>query len=340
MNNEQKTDSSVTNPNSQFLLYQSSDGQTKVQVKMMGETVWLTQKQMAELFQTTKQNISLHIQNIFSEGELEENSVIKEFLTTAIDGKRYKTQYYNLDMIISVGYRVNSIRGTQFRIWATKRLREYIIKGFALDDERLEDPERNDYYHELIERVRKIRTSERNFYQKITDLYATSIDYDSKNSLTRNFFATVQNKMHYGIHGHTAAEIIAERASANKPNMGITSIQIENIRKSDVFIAKNYLTEKELRQLDLIVDQYLSFAELRALNQKTMTMEEWIRKLDDFLRFNEKEILKHHGKISKEQADEKAESEFKKFTIEQGSVIQSDFDREIKNIAKITTPPT
>lgn len=332
MKNEQKLDES----SSQFLLYQSQDGQIKVQVKIKDETVWLTQKQMAELFGTTKQNISLHIQNIFSEGELEENSVIKEFLTTAIDGKRYETQFYNLDMIISVGYRVNSMRGTQFRIWATKRLREYIIKGFVLDDGRLEDPQRNNYYSELIERVRKIRTSERNFYQKITDLYATSVDYDPKNPLTRNFFATVQNKMHYGIHGRTAAEIIAERADADRPNMGITSIPKNEIRKSDACIAKNYLTEKELRQLDLIVDQYLSFAELRALNNTSMSMEDWIRKLDDFLRFNEKEILEHHGNISKEIADQKAEHEFKKFINEQDKAIQSDFDRVIE---KFITPP-
>ncbi len=336
MNSEQEADGE----NSQFLLYQSQDGQIKVQVKMSDETVWLTQKQMAELFNCSIDNVALHLKNIYTEGELDEKATTEDSSIVQVEGGRSvnrRVKIYNLDAIISLGYRVISIRGTQFRIWATKRLREYIIKGFVLDDERLDNSQRNDYYGELIERVRKIRTSERNFYQKITDLYATSIDYDSRNPLTRNFFATVQNKMHYGIHGYTAAEIIAERADANKPNMGITSIPRSEIRKSDAFIAKNYLTEKELRQLDLIVDQYLSFAELRALNQKTMTMEDWIRKLDDFLRFNEKEILQHHGNISKEIADQKAEEEFKKFLTEQDRTIQSDFDREIE---KFINPPT
>jgi hypothetical protein len=249
---------------SDILLYQTEDKKTKIEVRLEGETVWLNQSQMAELFQTSKQNISLHIRNIFEEGELREESVVKEYLTTAADGKRYSTLHYNLDVIISVGYRVKSHRGTQFRIWATQRLREYLVKGFALDDQRLE----------------------RMFYQKVTDIYATSIDYDEHAEITRTFFASVQNKFHYAIHKHTAAELILERANAEKPNMGLTTWKNAPdgpIRKSDVTIAKNFLTEPELKQLNLIVDQYLSFAELQAQQRKPMHMADWARKLNDFL---------------------------------------------------------
>ena len=229
----------------EILIYQSPDGKTRIDVTLANETVWLSQAQMAELFQTSKQNISLHVRNIFEEKELEEKSVVKESLTTALDGKRYQTKFYNLDVIISVGYRVRSHRGTQFRIWATQRLREYIVKGFTLDDERLkEGGRRNDYFDELIERVRAIRTSEKNFYRKITDIYSTSYDYDSDASITHHFFATVQNKFHWAIHGHTAAELIAERADARKPNMGLTNWKGEQPRKVDVTVAKNYLSEE------------------------------------------------------------------------------------------------
>jgi hypothetical protein len=237
-------------------------------------------------------------------------------------------------MIISVGYRVNSLRGTQFRIWATQRLREYLIKGFTLDDERLKEGKRNTYFDELIERVREIRTSERNFYRKITDIYATSIDYDVHSPLTQHFFATVQNKMHFGIHGETAAEVIAQRTDSTKSNMGLTSISGKKLQKKDVFVAKNYLTQDELEELNLIVDQYLSFAELQARNNKAMKMVDWIRKLDDFLRLNEKEILQNAGKISKDLADKKAREEFTKFKKLEDKSYVSDFDKSVKKFLK------
>ncbi len=320
--------------NSQIILYES-DGSLKVRVRLEDETVWLTQEQMASLFDKGRSTITEHILNIFREGELEEKAVCREFRQTGNDGKEYLVKHYNLDVIISVGYRVKSQRGTQFRIWATQKLKEYIIKGFVLDDERLKEGKRNTYFDELIERVREIRTSERNFYQKITDIYATSMDYDSKSSLTQNFFATVQNKMHFGIHGHTAAEIIAMRANAKNPNMGITCISNRKIQRKDVFIAKNYLTQDELYELNLVVDQYLSFAELQAKNNKTMRMEDWIRKLDDFLRLNEKEILKNQGGISKKLADQKAEAEFLKFKKEEDKKFISDFDKSVKKTMEI-----
>lgn len=313
---------------SHIILYETDDG-LKVQVKMADETVWLTQEQMAELFDKGRSTITEHIQNIFSEGELDEKSVCRNFRRTASDGKEYQVKFYNLDVIISVGYRVKSVRGTQFRIWATQRLKEYIIKGFTIDDERLKEGKRNTYFDELIERVREIRTSERNFYQKITDIYATSVDYDSRSQLTQDFFATVQNKMHYGIHGHTAAELISKRADASKPNMGITCISDRKIQKKDVFVAKNYLSKEELQELNLIVDQYLSFAELQARNSKTMRMEDWIRKLDDFLRLNEKEILENKGSITKKIANKKAEEEFTKFNAQEDKAFVSDFDKAV-----------
>src|ERR1035437_1191548 len=247
-------------PGGQFLVYQTADGKLKIDVRFEGETVWLTQQQMAELFQTTKQNISLHIQNVFSEGELAEVSVVKESLTTAADGKNYATKYYNLDVIISVGYRVKSLRGTQFRIWATQRLREYIVKGFVLDDDRLKNPDLPfDYFEELTRRIQDIRTSERRFYQKITDIYATSIDYDPTQDISIRFFQTVQNKVHWAITGQTAAEIIHDRVDAAKPNLGLTNWRGASIRKQDVPIAKNYLTESELAALNNLIEQYLVF---------------------------------------------------------------------------------
>ena len=250
---------------SKIILYDGDSG-IRVQVLLENESVWLTLNQIAELFDRDKSTISKHIKNIFETGELSQDSVVAKNATTASDGKTYQVEHYNLDMIISVGYRVNSMRGTQFRIWATKRLKEYLIKGFTLDDERLKEGKRNTYFDELIERVREIRTSERNFYRKITDIYATSIDYDASLPLTQNFFATVQNKMHFGIHGKTAAEVIAQRADSSKPSMGLTSISGERVRKKDVFVAKNYLTQDELEELNLVVDQYLSFAELQPRN--------------------------------------------------------------------------
>jgi hypothetical protein len=306
---------------SEILIYQSPDNQTRIDVRLEDETVWLTQGQMEDLFQTTKQNIGWHIKNIFQERELVEMSVVKESFTTARDGKPYRTKLYNLDVIISVGYRVKSNRGTQFRIWATQRLKEYIVKGFTLDDERLKDGgTRNDYFDELIERVREIRTSERNFYRKITDIYSTSYDYDVDALITKRFFATVQNKFHWAIHGHTAAELIAERADASKPQMGLTSWRGERPRKADVTVAKNYLTKDELKMLNLIVDQYLSFAEFQANQRKPLYMRDWVKKLDGFIRLNERDILTHAGRISAQLAEEIAEREFEKYRQQQKQI--------------------
>ena len=307
--------------NSEILLYQTEDGQTKVEVRMENETVWLTQAQMVELFQTTKQNISFHIRNIFQEGELQEISVVKEYLTTASDGKNYQTNYYNLDIIISVGYRVKSQRGTQFRIWATQQLKEFLIKGFVLDDERLKEiGPTNQYFDELFERIRDIRSSEKIFYAKIKDIYATSIDYSPNSEQAQLFFASVQNKMHWAIHGQTAVEVIYKRANAENLNMGLTSWKNSpqgKIRKPDISVAKNYLSKDELTELNLIVDQYLSFAELQARNRKPMYMVDWGKKLHDFLNLNERQILLDAGKLSHQLAIELAVKEFEKFNNKQ-----------------------
>jgi hypothetical protein len=285
------------------------------------------------LFQTTKQNISLHIRNIFQEGELQDVSVVKEYLTTASDGKSYKTNYYNLDVIISVGYRVKSHRGTQFRIWATQQLKEFLIKGFILNDERLKEPGyTNQYFEELFERIRDIRSSEKIFYAKIKDIYTTSIDYSPNSEQAQLFFASVQNKMHWAIHGHTAAEVIYNRANADNPNMGLTSWKNSpqgKIRRTDVSIAKNYLSQDELTELNLIVDQYLSFAELQARNRKPMYMTDWEKKLHDFLTLNEKQILLDAGKISHQLAVELAEKEFDKFN---KKLIELTDKKAIKNL--------
>jgi hypothetical protein len=315
-----------------FLLYKLGDEKVSIEVYFQNENIWLSQKLMASLFEVDRSVVTKHLKNIFESIELDENSVCAKIAHTADDGKTYQTTFYNLDAIISVGYRVNSIKATKFRIWATSKLKEFIIKGFVLDDERLKNGNYfdKDYFDELIERVREIRTSERNFYQKITDIYATSVNYDKDSDLTKLFFATVQNKMHFGIHGKTAAEIIFERADSSKFNMGITCIPSDKIKRKDVFIAKNYLKQNELVELNLIVDQYLSFAELQARNKKTMTQEEWIKKLDDFLRLNEKEILANAGKISKKLAEEKASLEFDIFNSKRLEYFESDFDKESK----------
>lgn len=317
-----------------FLLYSMNDEQVSIQVYFKDENIWMTQQLMGKLFNVGQPAIAKHLKNIFESGELDENLVHSILEYTAQDGKTYKTKFYNLDAIISVGYRVNSKQATQFRIWATTKLKEFIIKGFVLDDERLKNGKYFDknYFDELIERVREIRTSERNFYQKITDIYATSIDYAKDSPETQSFFATVQNKMHFGIHGKTAAEIIYERVDSNKPNLGITCISKDRIKRKDVFIAKNYLAKDEIEELNLIVDQYLSFAELQARNKKAMTQKDWIEKLDDFLRLNEKEILKNTGKISKKLAEEKAGLEYDIFNAERLKNYESDFDRQTKQI--------
>lgn len=323
-----------------ILIYQSEDKKTRIDVRLEDDTVWLTQSQMAELFQVTRPNISVHVKNVFAEGELLESATVKQYLQVQQEGGREvqrAVELYNLDVIISVGYRVRSHRGTQFRIWATQRLKEYIVKGFSLDDERLKNSgTRNDYFDELIKRVRAIRTSEKNFYRKVTDIYATSVDYDPHSSITESFFATVQNKFHWAITGHTAAELIAERADATKPNMGLMSWDGARIRKSDVSHAKNYLTQEELSSLNLLVDQYLSFAEFQAMQRKVMHMSDWIKKLDDFLKLNERDILDHAGKIKARMSKEFAESEYEKYSLRQKAIAEtadvSDFDRYVRKI--------
>jgi hypothetical protein len=297
--------------NSQILLYQSDDGQLKIQVRLENETVWLTQADMVELFQTTKQNISLHIKNIFEEGELEENSVVKEYLTTAPDGKNYRTKHYNLDVIISVGYRVKSLRGTQFRIWATERLREYLIKGFTMNDDLLKQG--GGYFEELLERIRDIRSSEKVFYRKVLEIYATSIDYDPRVEMTQQFFQTVQNKLHWAAHGHTAAEIIFKRANAQLPFMGLTAFKGQKPTKQEIGVAKNYLAEEELAVLNRLVSAYLDIAEINAMQRKPMYMKEWIEVLDGFIKMSRQDVLSHAGKISAEIAQRKAMVEYEAY---------------------------
>jgi hypothetical protein len=319
--------------NSEFLIYQTPNGNTKVDVRVEDETVWLNQQQMTELFQTTKQNISLHIKNIFEEGELQEDSVVKEYLTTAADGKKYRTLHYNLDVIISVGYRVKSHIGTHFRIWATQRLRDYIIKGFVLDDERLKQA-RNSYFDELLSRIRDIRSSEKVFYRKVCAIFATSIDYDSTTQQAKDFFATVQNKFHWAIHAHTAAELIKERADAGKPNMGLTNWPGEQIKKEDVTVAKNYLNANELDQLNRIVNQYLEFAELQAMNRKPMHMSEWQVKLHGFLTLNDREILEHKGTVSHGQAEKHALEQYRQYQKMIADNTVDELDKAIKKLPK------
>lgn len=320
---------------SEILIYQTEDNLTKIEVALENETVWLTQAQMVELFQTTKQNVSLHIRNIFSENELEENSVVKDSLTTAADSKKYVTKRYNLDVIISVGYRVKSHRGTQFRIWATNRLKELIVKGFVLDDERLKAGGQMNYFDELLERIRDIRSSEKVFFQKVKDIYLTSIDYAKDAKVTREFFQIIQNKLHHAIHNRTAAELIKERVDAEKENLGLTTWKNRRIRKEDVLIAKNYLTEAELKQLNLLVEQYLAFAESQALAKRPMYMKDWMAKLDDILQLNELNILQDAGKVSKKLADEIAGKEYEKYKEKQRSIEGEESIRELENEIKL-----
>ncbi len=303
-------------PQSEIILYQTEDGRTRVQCRFENETVWLSQQQMTELFQTTQQNVSLHLQNIYDEGELQRGATHKESLLVRQEGQRAvqrRVEFYNLDVIISVGYRVKSQRGTQFRIWATQRLREYLVKGFAMDDERLKQSGGGGYFDELLERIRDIRSSEKAFWRKVLDIYATSADYDPRTEASQLFFATVQNKMHWAAHGQKAAEVIAARADAGKPNMGLRTWPGSRPRKTDAAVAKNYLNEKELGDLNLIVSLYLDFAELQARSRRVMTMRDWIAKLDDFMRISEREILTHAGNVSHEAALALAEAEFEKF---------------------------
>ena len=322
-----------------IVLYEAPDGRSRLSVRLEGKTVWLTQAQMAELFQTTRANVTIHIGNVLAEGELPEDSVCKEYLQTAADGKSYATKHYSLDMIIAVGYRVRSARGTQFRQWATATLAEYLTKGFALDDTRLKEAKNwgADYFDELLARIRDIRASERRFYQKITDIYATSIDYDAHAPLTQEFYATVQNKLHWAIHGHTAAETIVSRADAHKPNMGLTTWKNAPkgpVRKGDVGTAKNYLSAKEIAALNRIVTMYLDYAEDQAARKQPVHMADWVKKLDAFLTFNERNILRSAGKVSAKMAEEHAGREFAKFDtarLERGATEPtSDFDKIVE----------
>lgn len=328
--------------NSSLILYQTEDGQTRVEVRLLDETVWLTQAQMAELFSKDKRTISEHIQNIFKEGELLEKAVIRKFRTTAADGKNYETIHYNLDVIISVGYRVKSHRGTQFRIWATASLKEFLIKGFLLDDERLKRLGSGNYFDELLARIRDIRSSEKVFWRKILDIYATSIDYDPNIEATKEFFRIVQNKLHWAAHGHTAAEIIYNRADSTKKHMGLTSWSGKGLSRTDTEIAKNYLNEEELGILNRLVSMYLDFAEIQALHRIPMYMKDWIAKLDDFLRIaTPREILAHAGKISHKNALDKARLEYQKYQeqlkSEDVSLVEQHFQRVIKEVKAIET---
>ena len=294
-------------------MYTTEDGVTKVEVTFDNDTVWLSLDQIADLFQRNKSTISRHIKNIFSEGELSRNSVVANFATTGSDGKRYHVDFYNLDVIISVGYRVKSLRGTQFRIWATNILKEYMIKGFALDDERLKNLGGRNYFDELLARIRDIRSSEKVFWRKVLEIYSTSIDYNPKAESSVQFFKQVQNKMHWAAHKHTAAEVIYQRADADKDNMGLTTWSGKRIKLSDVEVAKNYLDEKELDALNKIVTAYLDIAEVHALNQEPMYMKDWLETIDDYLRMTRRDILTTKGKVTHQQALEKAHSEYERY---------------------------
>lgn len=298
---------------SNILMYTTEDGVTKVEVTFDNDTVWLSLDQIADLFQRNKSTISRHIKNIFLEGELSRNSVVANFATTGSDGKRYHVDFYNLDVIISVGYRVKSLRGTQFRIWATNILKEYMIKGFALDDERLKNLGGGNYFDELLARIRDIRSSEKVFWRKVLEIYATSIDYNPKAESSVQFFKQVQNKMHWAAHKHTAAEVIYQRADADKDNMGLTTWSGKRIKLSDVEVAKNYLDEKELDALNKIVTAYLDIAEVHALNQEPMYMKDWLETIDDYLRMTRRDILTTKGKVTHQQALEKAHSEYERY---------------------------
>ena len=322
---------------SDIIIYQNEDGQIDIEVKLENETLWLSQKQMAELFDVSIATINEHIKNIYKEDELKEFSTIRKFLIVQQEGNRKvkrEIEHYNLDMIISVGYRVKSKIATRFRKWATKQLTEFIIKGFVMDDERLKEA-KNRYFDELLERIRDIRSSEKIFYKKVLDIYATSIDYDPNDEISQEFFKTIQNKMHYATHGKTAAEIVYERVDSSKPNMGMTNFSGTKPTKKEVAIAKNYLFEDELETLNRLVVSYLEFAELQAKRRKPMKMKDWIKKLDDFLNFSDFEVLQHKGKISHKQALKKANQEYEKYkkrVINQKSKAEIDFEEAIKKL--------
>ena len=317
-----------------MLIYQDENGITKVSVRFDEDDIWLTQNQIAELYNTTKQNISLHINNIFNDGELSQNSTVKKYLTVQNEGGRKVNRnldHYNLDMIIALGYRIQSPVAVRFRQWATQRLHEYIQKGFALDDERLKQGG-NRYFRELLQRIRDIRSSERNFYQQVTDIYATSIDYDPRSNLTKEFFATVQNKLHFAVHEQTAAEVIYNRVDNEKPFVGMTNFKGNYVTRDDVKIAKNYLSEIELQRLNLLVSQFLDYAEFQALEQRSMTMQDWSNELDNQIIANHRRLLEGKGTVSHKQAIEKAEKEFEVYRERGMKTLESDFDKAIKKL--------
>lgn len=328
----------ISEGSAEFLLYQTEDGRIRLEARLQNETIWLSINQMAELFGVDKSGISRHLRNIFESNELTRDAVVAKFATTAADGKTYHVDYYNLDAIISVGYRVNSLLGTRFRIWATERIREYIVKGFTMDDERLKKTGGGSYFDELLARIRDIRSSEKAFWRKVLDIYATSIDYDPKSDTSREFFKIIQNKMHWAAHGQTAAEVIYNRVDATQPNMGMTHWVGSRISKSEAE-AKNYLTAEELDLLNRIVTLYLDFAELQAIQRKVMTMRDWIGKLDDFLKLSGRDILTHAGKISHNAALRKAHEEFERFRVrqlEEPTAVEKHFveaEAELKRIA-------
>ncbi len=320
---------------SEILLYQSQDGQIRIQVRLENNTVWLTQADMVELFQSSKSNISEHIKHLFEEGELQEESVVRNFRTTASDGKEYNTKHYNLDVIISVGYRVKSLRGTQFRIWATERLREFLIKGFTMNDDLLKQG--GGYFDELLDRIRDIRSSEKVFYRKVLEIYATSLDYDPQAKVSQQFFQTVQNKLHWAAHGHTAAEIIFQRSNASLPFMGLTAFKGKKPTKQEIGIAKNYLSEEELAVLNRLVSAYLDIAEINAMQRKPMQMKDWIEVLDGFIKMSRQDVLTHAGTISAEIAQRKAQSEYEAYklrTDDELSEVEKQFIASIEQTEK------
>ena len=342
MSKKESKNLTIRNSTAEFLIFTQQAGEEGIEVHYEDESIWLSQKLMSELFSVDVRTISEHLKNIFESGELDADSVIRKFRTTAADGKSYNTQFYNLDAIISVGYRVNSVRATQFRQWATKVLREFAVKGYVMDKKRLENGSflGEDYFERLLAEIREIRLSERRFYQKITDIYATSVDYNKDAPTTREFFAKVQNKLHYAIHGHTASELIKKRADSSKPHMGLTNWEggpEGKVVKTDVAVAKNYLTQDELDSLGRIVNAYLELAEDRARRKIPMTMEDWAIRLDKFLEFDERDVLQNTGKISAKIAKDYAESEFEKYRIIQDRLFESDFDKETKAIEKQIT---
>jgi len=334
----------IRNSTAEFLIFSTQSGANSIEVRFEHETIWLSQKLMATLFDCSTDNVSLHLKNIFKEGELNKESVTEDFSATAADGKKYKTKHYNLDAVIAVGYRISSRRATEFRQWATGILRDFAIRGYVLDKERLKNGSffGKEYFDSLLAEIREIRASERKFYQKITDIYAMAMDYNRDAEATKMFFAVVQNKLHFAIHGHTAAELIMDRADSDKERMGLTTWKNApdgKIIKTDVAIAKNYLAENELKSLDRFVTMYLDFAEDQAERNIPMTMEDWANKLNAFLQFNQREILENPGKVSQEIAKAFAESEFEKYRIVQDRLYESDFDKAIKRIASPAESP-